>query len=356
MRRFLSLLLSALLVCALASCGAAQDQSDQPEKDTAVHYDNVELLNEALGYPMIQFLDVQLTLTDCAMQDQAIGILTYTNADDHTITLKMTVDQDYYESLSLLSDTAEHVGGVQAPSDDFGTLNVYSDQGTCFCPITYTVDDYTCYLNLSETDTSFNGGFSEHLISFINQLYQSDEVPGYVTYLDNIAKAQAAAKKAQEAAQQAKEQEDQQKQEAEQQTEETTQQPAEEEPEQESEEQTEQSDPQVDETQDEEEADPGDEDETQDDQQTSQDEEEPQSNDADTITLAYYDITLVNVGDAYTFSPSGGNGSYSWKSANPNVASVSQDGTVTATGVGETTVTCTSGDISATVTVRVPGA
>lgn len=350
MKRFFSLLLTAALLCALAACGSSQDQSDQPGEDTAVHYQSVELMNEALGYPMIQFSDEQLTLTDCAVQDDAIGILTYTSPENHTVTLQMTVDEQHYEALSILSNTAEHVGGVQAPSDNFGTLNVYSDQGKCFCPITYTVDDYTCYLNLSETNTSFNGGFSDRLISFINQLYQSDEVPGYVTYLDNIAKAQAAAEKAQEEAQKAEEQAQQQAQEPAQEEEQQQTQPQEQEEEQSTQQQES------------EEPEPQDQD-TEPEQGNEAEEEEPQTSESteqtqstDTITLTYYDITLVNVGDAYTFSPSGGNGSYSWKSANPNVASVSEGGTVTATGIGETTVTCTSGDTSVTVTVRVPGA
>ena len=62
------------------------------------------------------------------------------------------------------------------------------------------------------------------------------------------------------------------------------------------------------------------------------------------------------MGDAYTFEPKGGSGGYKWKSENPKVASVSESGTVKATGKGTTKVTVTSGDgLSAEVIVRVPG-
>ncbi len=83
-------------------------------------------------------------------------------------------------------------------------------------------------------------------------------------------------------------------------------------------------------------------------------EEKKKKSNGNSITLQYYDITLVHVGEGFQFKPSGGDGkSYSWKSANDSVASVSADGYVKATGVGQTTVTCTSGDASVDVVVRV---
>lgn len=83
-------------------------------------------------------------------------------------------------------------------------------------------------------------------------------------------------------------------------------------------------------------------------------EEKKKKTNSNSITLQYYDITLVNVGDSFQFEPSGGDGkSYKWSSANSDVASVSADGNVTATGVGQTTLTCTSGDSSVEVIVRV---
>ena len=83
-------------------------------------------------------------------------------------------------------------------------------------------------------------------------------------------------------------------------------------------------------------------------------EEEKKKTNSNSITLQYYDITLVNVGDSFQFEPSGGDGkSYKWSSANKDVASVSADGLVKATGVGQTTLTCKSGDSSVDVIVRV---
>ena len=84
--------------------------------------------------------------------------------------------------------------------------------------------------------------------------------------------------------------------------------------------------------------------------------EEKKKKSEGSITLTYYDITLVNVGDAYKFEPKGGSGGYTWKSADKSVASVSKDGTVKAEGKGTTTVTVTSKDgLTADVIVRVPG-
>jgi ribonucleoside-diphosphate reductase alpha chain len=87
----------------------------------------------------------------------------------------------------------------------------------------------------------------------------------------------------------------------------------------------------------------------------SKDEKKEESK-SGTISLTYYDITLVSVGDAYTFEPKGGSGGYTWKSADPKVATVSDSGTVTAAGKGQTKVTVKSGDgLSAEIIVRVPG-
>lgn len=83
-------------------------------------------------------------------------------------------------------------------------------------------------------------------------------------------------------------------------------------------------------------------------------EEKKKKKHGNSISLQYYDITLVNVGDSYKFEPSGGDGkNYTWSSANEGVATVSSDGRVKATGVGQTTLTCTSGDASVDVIVRV---
>lgn len=335
MKKIFALFLSLALCISLAACGSQKEPADTSMEDTAVHYDSYELLKSVLGYDMFQFEDERLTLTGCSIQDETIGVLTYSTDKDHTVTLKMTVDEPSNETLSTLSEETKQQGGVQAPSGDFGPLNVYLDKDAnlCFCPFTYTSGGYTCYLYLSETDTTFNTGFSDRLIDFVDLLYQSTETPSYVTYLDNIAKAEAAAEQAREEAANPKPKED------------TT--------------------PQQDQTSDE----AQEEDQPQDDKSEntdaqptedtpSQPEETPTEPETPaatgSITLEYYDITLVNVGDAYTFSPSGGASPYTWRSANTNVASVSSGGTVTAVGSGQTTVTCTSSDgLSVEIIVRV---
>ncbi len=73
------------------------------------------------------------------------------------------------------------------------------------------------------------------------------------------------------------------------------------------------------------------------------------------LYLDHYDITLVSAGDSYTFSPTGGDGTYTWESADRSIAIVSPTGgTVTAVASGTTTVTCTSGDgQTAEVIIRV---
>lgn len=335
MKKFFALFLSLALCFSLSACGSQKEPADTSLENAGTRYDNYESLKSVLGYDMFQFEDESLTLTGCSIQDENIGVLTYSTDKNHTVTLKMTVDETSNETISILSEETKQQGGVQAPSGDFGPLNVYLDKeaNLCFCPFTYTSGGYTCYLYLSETDTSFNTGFSDRLIDFVDLLYQSTDTPSYATYLDNIAKAEAAAEKAREEAAKPKE--------------ETT--------------------PKQDKTSDEDK----DQDKTGDsksdntDTQPSEDttpesEETPVTTEPETpaatggITLKYYDITLVNIGDAYTFSPSGGASPYTWKSANTNVASVSSGGTVTAVGSGQTTVTCTSSDgLSVEIIVRV---
>ena len=89
------------------------------------------------------------------------------------------------------------------------------------------------------------------------------------------------------------------------------------------------------------------------DEKEEEDEEKGTSEHTEPITLDYYDITLVDVGDPHTFQVSGGNGTYQWTSADPSVATVDANGRVVATGAGVTTITCTSGDQTQECVVRV---
>lgn len=333
MRRLFALLLSLALLCSLVSCGSREADSSADAYDPSVHYASPDLMAEVLGYDMFPYDDASLTLTDCAVLNENIGILTYSTENQSVVTLKMTVDADANESISILSDSTQQQGGVQAPCADFGPLNVYIDKDAdlCFCPFTYQEDGYTCYLYLSETGTDFNSGFSKRLITFVNQIYQSSETSSYVTYLDNIAKAKAAAEKAQEEAAKQKEAESSEGDKSQ----DTDQQPK--------------PDSQDKETPP---AEPAEDDEPA--QQPETDTAEPEAP-AGSITLQYYDITLVNIGDAYTFTPSGGTAPYTWTSADSSVATVSSGGTVTAAGHGQTTVTCSSSDgLIVDIVVRVP--
>lgn len=71
------------------------------------------------------------------------------------------------------------------------------------------------------------------------------------------------------------------------------------------------------------------------------------------ITLNYYDITMGQVGDGTQLTASGGNGSFTWSSADSSIATVNSKGFVIGVAKGNTTVTVTSGGKSATCTVRV---
>lgn len=81
-------------------------------------------------------------------------------------------------------------------------------------------------------------------------------------------------------------------------------------------------------------------------------EEEPEEN-GGSLKLEYTDITLVPVGAAYTMKVSGGNGTYTWSSADSSIASVDSSGHITSHKAGTTTVTVTSGGASAQIIVRV---
>lgn len=73
------------------------------------------------------------------------------------------------------------------------------------------------------------------------------------------------------------------------------------------------------------------------------------------VVLSSADFTLSAVGAFHPLTVSGGSGSYTWTSADPAVATVGEDGKVTATGVGNTEVTVTDGYTSAVCIVRVKG-
>ncbi len=340
MHRRLAFLLALILLGSLMSCGSGDADSSAETSDLTVHYDSPEEMAAVLGYEMFEYEDTTLTLTDCSILNEVIGILTYSTEEDSVVTLKMTVDSDANELISILSDSAQQQGSIAPPCDDFSVLNAYIDKDAdlCFSSFTYTEDGYTCYLYLSETGTSFNGGFSQRVIDFVDQIYQSSETSSFAAYLDNIAKAEAEAESDEEDTSQ--EEEDSSSQDSTDQEDTDSESEADE-----SETSTSGDTATTDADDDAADADESDEDTTSDTTTTT-----------GSITLEYYDITLVNVGDAYTLTPSGGTSPYTWTSADSSVATVSSSGTITAVGQGQTTVTCTSSDgLSVDVIVRVPG-
>lgn len=87
-----------------------------------------------------------------------------------------------------------------------------------------------------------------------------------------------------------------------------------------------------------------------------QKQEDQAEDDQEPLTLNLTDVTLVNLGDTYSFQVTGGDGHYTWTSAGPWVATVDQKGVVTAVGTGYATITCTDGaGNSVSSTVRVLG-
>ncbi len=81
--------------------------------------------------------------------------------------------------------------------------------------------------------------------------------------------------------------------------------------------------------------------------------EEAETETTGSIVVEYTDITLSHIGDGYTCKPTGGNGTYTWSSADSSIATVSSSGYIVGVSKGTTTVTCTSGSETLTIIVRV---
>ena len=85
--------------------------------------------------------------------------------------------------------------------------------------------------------------------------------------------------------------------------------------------------------------------------------EEPVTPPSTPVALNSEDFTLdpANGGLQYTLQASGGSGTYTWTSADPSVATVSEGGTVTGVGNGTTEVTVSDGFTTAVCIVRIRG-
>ncbi len=272
MRRFLSLILALSLLCSLTACGGGGDASAVEEKSSAAE------AAETLGYDLLEPEADNLTFSSAAVVDGVIGQAEYRDGDS-TVTLRMTLEADLLDGLAGY-ENAGMAGGIEAPSDVFSTLDVYViDDSLYYCEFSFTSSGYTCYLSLAETKTDL-AHFSALLIDYVNQLYNLEEVPGFVYAIDPDFVPE---------------------------------------------------------------------------EEEEAEEDTAASGAVEALQLEYYDITLASVGDSYTFTPTGGDGTYTWESENREVAIVSPTGgTVTAVASGTTTITCTSGDgQTAEVIIRV---
>ena len=372
MKRILSVTLSLLMLFSLSACGSsARTEQKVEEKGSLAE------TGEALGYDLLGYNTSGTTLSfdSTAVVDDDIGQAVYKNGKSD-VTLRMTLNEEKFQGLAGYKN-AGTAGAIEAPTDVFSKLSIQVvDNSTYFCEFTYTHTGSTCYLSLAETKTNLDL-YSVLLIDYVNQLYNMEGTPNFVNALnpdlgkgDESAEASASQESSAQQPEQTTEPEPEpdEEQVTEEKTEEETEEPAEEEPAQEEktqeepaeeEKKTEEKSEKKSEEKSEEKTEKKSEEKTEKQSKEKTEEkksEEKKKKSEGSITLTYYDITLVNVGDAYKFEPKGGSGGYTWKSADKSVASVSKDGTVKAEGKGTTTVTVTSKDgLSAEVIVRVPG-
>lgn len=357
MKRWISVALALLCMFSLAACSAEKEQELKVEEKGSLTE-----TAEALGYELLDYNTngTTLTLESTAVVEDNIGQATYKNGKS-AVTLRMTLDKEKGENLAGFKN-AGTAGAIEAPTDVFSKLSIQVvDSSTYFCQFTYTNCGCTCYLSLAETKTNLDL-YSVLLIDYVNQLYNMEGIPGFVYAVDpslalekeapetsgsgESSQAQptsSAAPVEEPDEENVKNQEEAEKEEAEKKAaeEEAAKKKAEEEEAARKKAEEEEAAKKAEE-------------------EAKKKEEEKKESEKDneskgTITLTYYDITLVSIGDAYTFEPKGGSGGYTWKSADPKVASVTEDGTVKAEGKGTTTVTVKSGDgWTAEVIVRVP--
>lgn len=301
MRRIPPFLLAAVLLLSLSGCGNQKDADPVIEKK-----DSIADVNDALGFQLLEpdAEDAGLTYISSAVIDETIAQAEYQSGTS-TVELRMTLDSERAEGLAGYKNAGK-AGGIEAPAEVFSTLEIFViSDSLYYCEFSYTNNGCTCYLSLSEAKTDFES-YSNLLIDYVNQLYNLEDVPDFVYVVDPDFTLEPEEPEPSAA-------------------------PASSAPDGGTKGST---------------TGAGDANSTKNTADTAP---------TDTIVLEYYDITLVNPGDAYTFSPSGGDGTYTWKSANKEVAIVSPTGgTVTAVANGTTTVTCTSGDgLSVDVIVRV---
>jgi hypothetical protein len=398
MKRLISVVLAALLACTLVACGSREETEQKIEAKGSLAE-----TGEALGYDLLAYNTSGTTLQfdSTAVVDDDIGQVSYQNGKS-VVTLRMTLNKEKAEGLAGFSN-AGTAGAIDAPTDVFSKLSIQVvDNSDYFCEFSYTNCGCTCYLSLAETKTNLDL-YSVLLIDYVNQLYNMDSIPSFVKAvdpsmeLDEEAPELSQGEEAPSDSEKSEKQEDttpepEPDEEKTEQTQEKQEEKAEEEPAEEKQEEKTEEEPAEEKQEEKTEEEPAEEkqeekaeekqeekkEETKEEKKSEEKQEEKseektekseekaeksekkdekkEESKSGTIGLTYYDITLVSVGDAYTFEPKGGSGGYTWKSADPKVATVSDSGTVTAAGKGQTKVTVKSGDgLSAEIIVRVPG-
>ena len=352
MRRFFSLTLALLMLCSLAACAGSQEQEQKVEVKGGIAE-----VSEALEYDFLGYNTSGTTLSfdSAAVVDDNIAQALYKNGKSE-VTLRMTLDKDKAEGLAGYRN-AGTAGAIEAPTDVFSKLSIQVvDNSTYFCEFTYTNCGCSCFLSLAETKTNLDL-YSTLLIDYVNQLYNMEGIPSYVYKVDPSLKEEETPAESSEAEAASVSAEAEPSAEPEKESAEESGEATAEESDKESAKEEEKAEEKDSEKEDSEKKESEKEDsEKKDSEEKKEKKEKEEEKASGSITLTYYDITLVSIGDYYTFEPKGGKSPYTWKSANKKVATVSEDGTVKAVGKGTTTVTVKSKDgITAEVIVRVPG-
>ncbi len=306
MRHFLYLFVTFSFLLTLTACGSKEAPVVQEKEFSAD-------AGQTVGYRLLEpdYQENNLIYISSTVTDNKVAQVNY-NSGDSTVTLCMTLDETRFHGLAGFQNSA-YAGGIETPGEAFSPLDIrLTNDTTYFCEFSFTYDGHTCYLSLSQTNTDLSR-YSDLLIRYVDQLYVLDTAPDFVYALDPTYHETVELP------------------------------PMEEEPQPE--------DPQI----------PTlptltlpNEDEEQD-EDGEEDKDDEDSPDSAVLTVDYTDLTLVHIGDSYTFTVTGGDGTYTWSTVPNTVAKVSEDGTVTAIGPGTATLICTSGDDRISVTVRVKG-
>ena len=340
------------MLCFLAACAGSQEQEQKVEVKGGIAE-----VSEALEYDFLGYNTSGTTLSfdSAAVVDDNIAQALYKNGKSE-VTLRMTLDKDKAEGLAGYRN-AGTAGAIEAPTDVFSKLSIQVvDNSTYFCEFTYTNCGCSCFLSLAETKTNLDL-YSTLLIDYVNQLYNMEGIPSYVYKVDPSLKEEETPAESSEAEAASVSAEAEPSAEPEKESAEESGEATAEESDKESAKEEEEAEEKDSEKEDSEKKESEKEDsEKKESEEKKEKKEKEEEKASGSITLTYYDITLVSIGDYYTFEPKGGKSPYTWKSANKKVATVSEDGTVKAVGKGTTTVTVKSKDgITAEVIVRVPG-